>query len=82
VELDGARMVYKKYRSQVWDPVMKKYGYDYTPHDTRHTFITLMDEAEVNKLVVKMIVGHSTKDITEHYTHKNIQQMLEAVNKI
>lgn len=55
---------------------------DHTPHDTRHTFISLMAEAGVDDRIIKAIVGHKTQDITELYTHISLETMLEAVNKI
>ena len=55
---------------------------DHTPHDTRHTFISLMAEAGIDDRIIKAIVGHKTKDITEIYTHISLETMLEAVNKI
>lgn len=55
---------------------------NHTIHDTRHTFITLLTEAGVDPRVIKTIAGHSTKDITEAYTHITLGVMLEAVNKI
>ena len=55
---------------------------DHKPHDTRHTFISLMAEAEVDDKIIKAIVGHKSTDITEHYTHYSLETLLEAVNKI
>lgn len=54
----------------------------YHIHDTRHTFITRLTEAGVDPRIIKAIVGHSTKDITEHYTHLSLDVLLEAVNKL
>ena len=54
----------------------------HTPHDTRHTFMSLMAEAGVDDRIVKAIVGHKPTDITEHYTHYSLETLLEAVNKI
>lgn len=55
---------------------------EYHIHDTRHTFISLMTEAEVDPRIIKVIVGHKTADITDLYTHITLEAMLEAVNKI
>ena len=55
---------------------------NHTPHDTRHTFMSLMAEAQVDDRIVKAIVGHKPTDITEHYTHYSLETLLEAVNKI
>lgn len=54
----------------------------HTPHDTRHTFMSLMAEAKVDDRIVKAIVGHKPTDITEHYTHYSLETLLEAVNRI
>lgn len=83
VELDGSRMAYKKYRSSVWDPVMKKYGHDYTPHDTRHTFMTAMHKAGVSDLYIQKIVGHTPKN-TAHsvYTHIEPADLVAAINRL
>ena len=55
---------------------------NHTPHDTRHTFITLMTEAGIDPRIIKAIVGHKASDVTEHYTHISLETKLEAVNKI
>lgn len=55
---------------------------EHTPHDTRHTFMSLMAEAKVDDRIVKAIVGHKPTDITEHYTHFSLETLIEAVNLI
>lgn len=52
-------------------------------HDTRHTFITLASNYEIDTKIVKLIVGHSSNDITlSVYTHKHTQQLINAVNTL
>lgn len=52
-------------------------------HDTRHTFITMLTEAEVDSRVIQTIVGHSVKTtVTDIYTHITLEKMLEAVNRL
>ena len=56
-----------------------------TPHYTRHTFITKAKSKEVNmnEYVLKLIVGHDIGDLTEHvYTHREIEDLKEEMNKI
>lgn len=56
---------------------------EYTPHDTRHTFITMMTEAGVDERIIKSIVGHSRgRNVTELYTHITLEAKLDAVNKL
>ena len=49
----------------------------------RHTFASLMDTAGANKLCIKRIMGHASPDITDSvYTHKTIEQLIEAIDLI
>lgn len=53
------------------------------PHDTRHTTATLLRLAGVDPYITKIILGHSTNDITEKvYTHIPDSALLEAIDKI
>ena len=56
---------------------------NHKPHDTRHTFITLAKEANMNDFIIKQIVGHTTEDITERvYTHRSIESLKDEIEKI
>lgn len=56
---------------------------EHTPHDCRHTFNTLLDEAGADRIARYKLMGHKGKDINENvYTHKNIAQLREAVESI
>lgn len=55
---------------------------NHKPHDTRHTFISLMTEAGVDQRILQAIVGHSPKNITDRYTHISLETMIDAVNTI
>lgn len=53
------------------------------PHDTRHTCISLLTVAGVDDKIIKKIVGHKGQGVTEIiYTHFEIQQLIEAIDKI
>lgn len=55
----------------------------HTPHDCRHTFISLLDASGVDKITIKRLVGHAGGDITEKvYTHKTLEQLREAVETL
>lgn len=55
----------------------------HTPHDCRHTFATLLDNAKANKVAIKRLLGHTTNDITDQvYTHKDIEDLREEIEKI
>lgn len=76
------KYIYTNFRKNVWVEVMKSLGMKHTMHDTRHTFISLMDTAKINKTTIQRIAGHSSKDITGKYTHKQLPELIEAIDKI
>ena len=55
----------------------------HTPHDTRHTCISLLTKADVNPTTIKKIVGHKgAMSLTEKvYTHMDYQTLLDAIKK-
>jgi len=78
----GDRMTYQIFRRR-WAPMMKELGLDHTIHECRHTFGTLMDNANANKVSIKRIMGHVISDVTDGvYTHKDLEQLLIAIDLI
>lgn len=79
----GRKFTYSNYRREKWDNLMEKLGMNHNPHDCRHTFASLMDSANANKLSIKRIIGHSSQDLTDDiYTHKTIQELINAIDLI
>lgn len=63
--------------------LMSDLNMEHLPHDGRHTFASMANTAGVNTVSVKLIMGHSSQDITESvYTHKAVKELLTAVNAI
>lgn len=65
----------------------KQLGMDHIPHETRHTFATLLDEARlpdgfhIDITVTKVLIGHKVTDITKGtYTHENYERLRQAIN--
>lgn len=53
----------------------------HTIHDTRHTFATLLNNANANSTSIIKLIGHSDFRTTEEiYTHKDIEELRKAVN--
>lgn len=73
---DGAPMGYSQYLSSYW--IVKNHKI----HDTRHTFITHLSKHSADTIAIKKIVGHATKDITEHYTHRTLEELRAEINKL
>ena len=79
------KMQYWNYYHEKWEKIIEQLELNtaHKPHDTRHTFATRMDRTGANKLCIKRILGHASTDITDKvYTHKDIQDLLDTVNKL
>lgn len=79
---DGHQITYMSYRKIYWNKMINALNFEHTPHDTRHTFTTFADRCGMNKVALKKIIGHALGDMTDHYTHKNLTELLSEVNKI
>lgn len=75
------RMTYDKYRSR-FNKVMTRLGMRHSPHETRHTFVTVAKLCRLDENILKLIVGHSIVDVTERvYTHRTLLQLKEEMKK-
>ncbi len=75
---------------------MAKLGFQHCPHDGRYTFASLADNAGLNPVCLKIIMGHSVSDeekqnfktrtgldITKGvYTQKTMAELLNEINKL
>ncbi len=74
---------YRGYYDTYWKPLMDELSIEHKPHDTRHTCISLLTEADVDARVIKQIVGHKGQNVTEAvYTHVSLKAKLDAINRI
>lgn len=63
--------------------LMDTLGWEHKIHDTRKTAISLMHRYEIPIEVIRMIVGHSGKGVTEKvYLYKNKQELVGYINRI
>ena len=63
--------------------VMSAVNMNHTSHETRHTFITQAKYCKVNEYILKKIVGHEIRDVTEAvYTHRNIEDLKKEIVKV
>lgn len=80
---DGAQLDYHRFLYKQWRPGLKTLGFEgLTPHSCRHTAISLMTDAGVDDRLIKKIVGHSSGDITGHYTHAYIESLVKAIEAV
>jgi len=75
---------YTAYKDTYWTPFMNTLEFGKRDiHETRHTCATMLHEAEIYEPKINRILGHSGKTTAENvYTHLDIADLLEAINKI
>ena len=63
--------------------IMEKLGMNHKIHDTRKTAVSVMHGSGIQMEVIRIIVGHSGKGVTEQvYLRKSPQELVEAVNMV
>ena len=81
IESDGKAIGVVGYRKNQWQNTVIPLGVNNLPYDCRHTFASLMNTAGANRLATKLIMGHSTQDLTDGtYTHKQLDELLENID--
>lgn len=82
ISWNGNPIVYRTYLTWFKER-MEQVGMHHLPHDSRHTFVSLAKEADVDEYCLKLMTGHSISDVTEKiYTHRQISQLKEEIEKI
>lgn len=84
-EHKGKKITYSYYYRSIFTPLMEELGLNvkHRPHDCRHTFATLLNNAGANKTSIKDIIGHSTVAMHEKvYTHKDIEELRKAIDLV
>lgn len=79
------------FRTNVFYPCLESLGIlraesgeKHTPHDTRHTFSWICDNAGVDELSKHMLMGHAIQGDVERtkYGHRTFEELQNAINKI
>lgn len=79
----GNKLTYPAYLTRHWKPLMKKLSMEHSPHDTRHTFVSLLTERGADARIIKQLVGHASNGVTESvYTHINIESKRKVINML
>ena len=55
---------------------------DLTFHDLRHTFASRLREAGVDAITRRDLLGHSSVEMSDDYTHSSAESRLRAVQSI
>lgn len=79
-QYQGKSLTSAVFRTKLFYPLMHQLNRPQaTPHWCRHTFASLLHSAGADELSIKRLMGHSDKDITEHYTHLTINDLRHAI---
>lgn len=71
------------YRYHFFDEMCKTFGMEHTPHECRHTFATFANSSDMNKTLVKKMIGHASNDLTaDTYTHAFIDDFVKEIDKL
>lgn len=73
---------YQSFLMHYWNGLREYLDTDQSPHCTRHTFVTQARKCGLDRDLVKKIVGHSKKDVTDIYDHSDIEELLKEINKL
>lgn len=88
---DGERPSEKKFRSSIFYPALQAIGIDYqdkdgahlyTPHCCRHTFATMMKNINAPSTDKQKLIGHSSFEMTAHYTHTDLESLRNITDNI
>lgn len=56
--------------------------HDLTFHDLRHTFATRLKDAGAHKITRRDLMGHAGADMTDDYTHSEVETLQRAVDDL
>lgn len=83
INFKGKKMKYDNYYKEKFIPIMEQLNMEHRPHDCRHTFATLLSNANANATAIKKMIGHESYTTTEKiYTHKDIEELRKNVELI
>ena len=68
---------------RMWEKVSKSVSFTFTPHMLRHTYATILHNADVDLKTAQVLLGHSDIRMTANiYTHIEKGQSVKAISKI
>lgn len=79
---DGGQLNYHSFQHTVFEKFKKDLNLDHNIHETRHTFVSIATACDVNQMLLKKIVGHTTSDVTERYTHTYLDSIIKQIDLI
>lgn len=80
---NGKQISPDNYRRKIWRPIMEDLHMSHVPHECRHTFCTICDDAGMSEATLQKIVGHKGKNVTQSvYIHKDAKKLVAAIDAV
>ena len=80
---EGQQMKYSNFNRDKFHKIMEQLEMEHKPHDGRHTFASLMDKVNANKLCTQLIMGHSPRVLIDSvYVHKTVEELQAEIDKL
>lgn len=76
------RISYENYRKFFADTLKERLNIFHTAHECRHTFASIAAACDLNDVLLKKMIGHSTGSLTgDVYTHAYINDLVREIDK-
>ena len=73
----------KVYFGKQFSCALERLGMKHMVHETRHTFISRLDSADVPRSLINRLAGHAGEGTGEKvYTHKSLEELKSAINTL
>ncbi|KRB79934.1 hypothetical protein ASE07_25155 [Noviherbaspirillum sp. Root189] len=72
---------YKEPRPQI-AKVIKSSGFEFTPHDLRRTYASILNEVVGSEEIIKRLLNHKSKNITQRYIQTRAEQFRPYVEAV
>lgn len=77
------KLINKSYFTRQWKKYLDETGLNFTAHQLRHTYATLLFEAEISERDAQFLMGHSDIKVTQNiYTHIRKSRSAVTSNKL
>lgn len=80
---DGKKVQQKKFRQKWYYPALEQAGVRrLVPHSCRHTFATLMKKIDAPDADKMAMIGHTSMEMTTHYTHTDLKSAVNIATQL
>jgi len=71
----------RNFYRDVWEPARRATGLSITPHDCRHSYVSHLTAAGLDRADLAAVLGHTVETMDRHYTH-DLGRSHEQIRKV